>query len=640
MKNLKFIFIIALALIMGGCAKKGTTDIFRFENHQVSVEVGETKPLLVTGNFEKGDYIEYELIDSEEGILSFIVDSESKITVLAIKPGNATIRASIAERNVTATIIVEVIMPKTSAIKIIAPDNIVPPTAEKPRYQIALSTSVNFDFVIIPETEVNNSVIWSVEDANHKKIVSDKVLIDDSGNFMSIVGGDMYIVATSLDGKTNAKLAIHVEYKEIESMIVEVEENNSEAATVDIKNAYLRESIKLKAAVTPSTANPDVVWSSSTPNVTVDSKTGLAYCNSVGTGTVTATITATSVANSSVKGIITLNFTYAPAESINLLSADLVAVKAGQSTNLNAEISPANANPSLTWSIVSQDLVPIFDLITNTEIKNLALLNQTDNSASLKTIYQGEVVARVSSNVDSTVYKEVIVKISKRPEPTKIFIVSDTAVLKQTANFFDDSQISTVTEFNTGKKYLAFGREITITAKVIPLEAYQELNFIVADPSVAVVTSISEANSSGETQIKLVPLKPGVTDIFITHKYASSYIELQSVVLSLTISEQIVTLDKTLPSETIKIGDANFEYYYRGNLSNYTYEFEEAYDITDFSWKVTPGEGGVSEGAKIQTDIGDFNDTFLFIAETGTYHIEAINNSNNQVFFSTQVIVN
>ena len=115
MKKIKFIFIIVLLAVLGGCAKKGTTDIFRFENHQVTVEVGDTKPLSVTGNFEKGDDITYELIDSEDDIVFMNVDSNDGLSVLAIKPGEVTIRASIVERNVAATVIVEVIMPKTSA---------------------------------------------------------------------------------------------------------------------------------------------------------------------------------------------------------------------------------------------------------------------------------------------------------------------------------------------------------------------------------------------------------------------------------------------------------------------------------------------------------------------------------------------
>ncbi len=625
---------------MGGCAKKGTTDIFRFENHQVSVEVGNTKQLLVTGNFEKGDDIVYELVDSDEDIISFVVSAEDRITVSAIKPGTVTIKASISERNVSATIIVEVIIPKTSAIKIIAPDNIDPPTPEKPRYQIRLSTSVDFDFLLIPETDVNNTVNWSVEDANNKKIVSDKVIINDNGVFTSLVGGDMFIVATSLDGKTKAKLAIHVEYTPIVGMVVEVEENNSEASQVDIKNAYLRESIQLKVVVSPGTANPNVVWSSSTTSVTVDSKTGLAYCNSVGTGTVSATIIATSVANGNIKGSITLNFTYAPAESINLLSANLIAVKAGQSVSLNAEISPANSNPVLSWGIISQALVPVFDAITNQQITSLVSLIQTGNIANLKTVYQGEVVVRVVSTVDPTVYKDVIVKISERPIPTKISIVSDSKVLKQTVTFFDDSKIKTAVDFKTGNKYLAFGNEITITAKVIPFESYQDLNFIIGDPSVVLVTSISPPSVTGETQIKLIPLKPGSTDIFITHKYASAYSELETVVLNINISEQSLVLDTTIEAEVVTIDAATFEYYYRGNLTNFKDEFEDAYGVTDYSWRVVNGEGAVNNGVKIHTIYGDFVDTFFYVANTGTYHFEAVNNVNEQVFFTTKIVVN
>lgn len=639
MKNFKFIIIIALALILGGCAKTGTTDIFRFENHQVSVEVGDVKPLLVTGNFEKGDIIEYELVNSEDDIISFTVDSEDVITVSAMKPGTVTIRASIADRNVAATIIVEVILPKTSAIKIIAPDNIIPPTPEKPRYQIKLNTPVDFDFLISPLTEVNNRVIWSVEDKNHKKIATGTVIIREDGVFTAFVGGDMYIVATSLDGKTNAKLAIHVEYTPITSLIVEVAENNSEAAEVNIRNAYLRESIQLKATTNPNTANPEVVWSSSTPSVTVDPKTGLAYCNSVGTGTVSATITATSVANSSVRSSITLSFTYAPAESINLLSADLIAVVAGQSTSLNAEISPANANPSLNWTILSQNIVPIFDVITMKEIKDLALITQTGNIANMKTVYQGEVVARVVSNTDVNVYKDVIVKITKRPAPTNIFVVSSPSVLIQTANFFDDSQVRTVKGFNSEKKHLGFGREISIVAKVIPFEAYQELEFIVADQSIALVTDISAPNNKGETTIKLVPLKPGSTDIYITHKYANAYSDLENVVLTVNISEQSITLDKSEAPGVVKVGGVEFEYYSRANLSNYAFEFEEAFEITEYSWELSSeGSVGTNE-AFIHTTEDIFADTYLYIVNVGTYYLKAIDDLGN-VFFETKVVVN
>ena len=639
MKKIKFIFIIVLLVVLGGCAKKGTTDIFRFENHQVTVEVGDTKPLSVTGNFEKGDDITYELIDSEDDIVFMNVDSNDGLSVLAIKPGEVTIRASIVERNVAATVIVEVIMPKTSAIKIIAPEDIVAPTDENPRYQIKLNTPVDFDFILSPETEINNKVIWSVEDINHKKIVSDKIIIRDDGVFTAFVGGDMFVVATSLDGKTTAKLAIHVEYTPITSLTVEIEENNSKAAEVNIRNAYLRESIKLKVNVSPSTSNPEVVWSSNTTNVTVDAKTGLVYCNSVGSGNVSAIITATSVADVSVKGSITLNFTYAPAESINLITADLVAVTAGQSTTLNAEVSPANANPSLVWNIISQDIVPVFDVITNTEIKDLGSLTQAGNIATLKTIYHGEIVVRVVSSADNTVFTDVTVKITARPIPTNISIVSAPSVLKQTVNFYDDSQIKTVTEYNTGNKYLAFGSEIVITAKVIPLQAYQDLEFIVGDPSVAIITNISQPSSTGETQIRLIPIKPGSTDLFITHKYSSSYPDLQSVVLTLNISEQSVTLDKTLGSEVIKIDEQDYEYYFRGNLTNFDYEFETAYNITDFSWRVIVGDGGVVDGAKVHTIYGDFVDTFLYVAETGIYHLEAVDNDNNQVFFTTKIVV-
>lgn len=625
---------------MGGCAKKGSTDIFRFENHQVSVEVGDAKQLLVTGNFEKGDEINYELVGSDEEIISFTVVGEDRISVLALKPGNVTIRASIAERNVAATIIVQVILPKTSAIKIIAPDNIDPPTPEKPRYQIKLNTSVSFTYVLIPETDVNNTVIWSVEDINNKKIVSDQVIINKNGVFTSIVGGDMFIVATSLDGNTKAKLAIHVEYTPITNLVVEVEENNSNAALTNITNAYLRESIKLKANVTPSTSNPNVVWTSSNPNVTVDPKTGLAYCNSVGTGTVSATITATSVANNTIRGSITLNFSYAPAESINLLSADLIAITAGQPLSLNAEISPANANPNLTWTIIKQELVPVFDIVTKKEIANLASLTQTANIANVKTVYQGEVVARVASTTNPAVFKDVVIKITERPVPTKISVVSDLAALKQTVKFFDDSQIRTVTNNQTLEKHLAFGKEIIIVAKVIPFEAHQDLIFTIADPSVAIITSISAPSITGETQIKLIPLKPGNTDIFIFHKYATAYSDLESVILSLTITEQSLTLDKTTEAEIVQIDSVPFAYYYQGSLTNFEFEFENAFGVTNYTWRVVNGEGAVNDGVKIHTVFGDFIDTFFYVANTGTYYFEAVNSKTNNVFFTTQIVVN
>ena len=64
-----FLSIFVLFFTAGCIAKDGSTDIFRFDVHSVTMEVGQTKVLSITGQFNVESEFEYTITDESSIII-------------------------------------------------------------------------------------------------------------------------------------------------------------------------------------------------------------------------------------------------------------------------------------------------------------------------------------------------------------------------------------------------------------------------------------------------------------------------------------------------------------------------------------------------------------------------------------------
>lgn len=163
-------------------------------------------------------------------------------------------------------------------------------------------------------------------------------------------------------------------YHDPTAVVIDVVENKSAAVTpTNNKIAYLREVIKLGSMVAPATASAKVEWRllhrTDDNQVIADpasvglvlNQNGEVYCTSLATQQRFRLQAVAMAGDVEIKSnIITLDYTYAPVESVQITQKDVngktvavehsVTIIAGQEIQFGALVAPANAAATVTWS--------------------------------------------------------------------------------------------------------------------------------------------------------------------------------------------------------------------------------------------------------------------------------------------------
>ena len=148
---------------------------------------------------------------------------------------------------------------------------------------------------------------------------------------------------------------------------------------------------QLTATVLPSGASQSVTWSViSGSSVASVSSSGLVTAKAVGT----ATVRATSTANSSVYKDCTVTVTTVPTSiSLNYTS---ITLQEGETKQLTATVSPSSASQSVTWSVVSGSIYA-----------------SVSSSGLVTAKTAGTATVRATSAVNSSVYKDCTVTVTE-----------------------------------------------------------------------------------------------------------------------------------------------------------------------------------------------------------------------------------
>lgn len=115
------------------------------------------------------------------------------------------------------------------------------------------------------------------------------------------------------------------------------------------------DNITLSAAVQPETANQHVKWNSSNPNVVSVSQDGTLTALSAGTVTITV-----SALDKKAAATFTVNVIEVLPEGISIKQGSSITIKAGDSQQLNAVITPENAtDQSVSWTSSDASIVSV-----------------------------------------------------------------------------------------------------------------------------------------------------------------------------------------------------------------------------------------------------------------------------------------
>lgn len=278
MKKINLFLIFILGFLLIGC-KATDIDVFRFVNHEITIQVGDDAVLnLIYGEYDEDEEVIYTL--SKEGIITL-----SGNTATAISAGEVTVTATI-DGIKTTKIIVTVINEPINSMSITSASNVM------------VGSSIQLSVSVLP-SHLSNEVTWSIEDSAQSN--KNAATISTSGLLTGAIGATtkaeltaggkrIIVVATSkVDPSMNVKKTIFVKYQPTTSINL----TTAELVTTLETN----ETLQIVANILPVNACPVLTYTSSNTAVVTVSSTGLISVPEGSTNYETATITATALDN-------------------------------------------------------------------------------------------------------------------------------------------------------------------------------------------------------------------------------------------------------------------------------------------------------------------------------------------------------
>lgn len=278
-----------------------------------SFKVGETIQLTATVTPGNATDKSVRWTSSDNSIAK--VDTDGLVT--AVKEGTVRIKAT-NSADIEAEIELTVIPTLAESISVIPSE-------------VTLKVGEAFDlqYIISPETTTDKTINWTSSDNNI-------VAVSDKGNIVAISLGEATIYAGTADGSgLSAECKVSVIPTPATGIKIEYSGKT---------NLFVGESVKLNAEVTPDDAtDKTVIWQTQNAEILTVDNNG----NVVATGLGEAWISATNSAGQS--SYMTFKVIPTPVSNIEL-SASVTDIQVGQTTQINAIVSPDNAtDKSLSW---------------------------------------------------------------------------------------------------------------------------------------------------------------------------------------------------------------------------------------------------------------------------------------------------
>lgn len=261
MKKIKIIYLFILSLVLIGCSSNVNIEIFRFVNHEIKIQVGETVNLdLILGEYPEDSKVIYtfdndNIIDFENGVATGKAVGEVIVTATVDNIKFATTKV------VVNKIPIDAMQIKVSKTKMFVDEKL------------------QFSVEVIP-SDHSNEVTWSIDLGNDVgEITQDGILSAKRGeenlDEYNAGGAKVRVVATSKeDPEMKAKIEILVQYRKTSSVTITVPDNITEFTLEQIVNKEV-ESIQTEVGILPLTANSIVTYTSNNTGVALVNAEGL-----------------------------------------------------------------------------------------------------------------------------------------------------------------------------------------------------------------------------------------------------------------------------------------------------------------------------------------------------------------------------
>ena len=356
--------------------------------------------------------------------------------VTAVSEGTATITVTTEDGNKTTSCVVTVTKPVVAVTGV---------TLDKSTAALKVGESTDLTATVSPANATNKNVTWSSD--------KEAVATVNNGKVTAVSEGTATITVTTEDGNKTASCVVTVT-----KPVVAVT-----GVTLDKSTAALKvgESTDLTATVSPANAtNKNVTWSSDKEAVATVNN-GKVTAVSEGTATITVT---TEDGNKTTSCVVTVTKPVVAVTGVTL-DKSTAALKVGESTDLTATVSPANAtNKNVTWSSDKEAVATV-------------------NNGKVTAVSEGTAIIRVTTE-DGSKTATCAVTVTKAEEPVVVVNVDSVALDKTTVTL------------NAGEK-------ITLTATVKPDNASNKnVTWSSSDVSVATVKDgVISALKKGQTTI-------------------------------------------------------------------------------------------------------------------------------------------
>lgn len=362
MKKKAFLLLLFLAVFLTGCANTKAEDVFRFEAHEVSLTIGETRELkVILGGVSPKEEIVYivgnsSIIGYEDNMLSALSEGSTKLTAY-VK----------SEPSTRAVVNVSVTKETLSSLRINGATSML------------IGENATFTAEVTP-SHLSNKVIWKSSD---NKVAT----IDTNGKLTAIKAGNVTISATSEYDRTIVAIK-NVEVKYHDATNIDIEFTSGEVIII------LSETAKVKATVSPALANPNYTWTTSDAKTVAIDESGNLTAVAVGN----ATITATSV-DGLVSDTIEITVTWAEATAITVKEVT-TDIYVNDTFKIEAIVAPANANQEVQVSLSNEQLASISNNV-------ITFIADGTLEVTIKT-------------ADGKVEKKIMIVIKPIPAPTDI----------------------------------------------------------------------------------------------------------------------------------------------------------------------------------------------------------------------------
>ncbi len=423
MKRITLICLLLLSVTFG--AMGGTPYVF---TREITMTVGENitlRPYEI--GFDKSEYDTYELSDPDAFTLSQGYHSNTAwgvhvrqyfYVLTALKKGTFTFTVTQFHTATWSGIDETAIIIYTITVNGIDATGI---SLNETEAIMCVGSEKQLEATVEPIYATDPSVSWM---STNEAVAS----VNNNGLVTAFSRGTTWIAATTNDG-TNLTAMCKMTVKAAPTSLTL---NCNEA------DVHLHQTLQLNATILPSDAHQQVEWSSSNNNVATVSESGLVTPVALGN----AIIYATTVDGSNKKALCVI--TVLPAVAVGVqMNQTAAAMKVGQTFQLNATVSPADASQEVAWA---------------------------SSNTSVATVNENGLVTALNIG-DATI----------------------TATTKDGTNLSASCAVSVVPEFaggislNQSSVVLHFGESSQLMATINPSDASQEVTWTSSDPSVVEV---------------------------------------------------------------------------------------------------------------------------------------------------------